>query len=111
MGLPDVSAALSMWSQSVSLKTAVTTTVDFEIETVITSKTIKAVVQVADKTKLNPDMVDWSLRYVLAHSTSSMSIGQYIEYGGINYKVVDLGNYDDYGYYRAVGEQVKGNIK
>ena len=108
--LPDMSGTLLAWQQVVKLKTATTTTVDFVKQVVVTESDIDAVVQVADKEKLNPDIVDWSLQYVLVHSDSAIEIGQFVEHKSKNFKIIDLGDYVDYGYYRAVVEEVKGTI-
>lgn len=108
--LPDMSSALSGWTQSVTLKTVTTTTIDFEPSTAIASTPIMAVVQPADKKRLNQDAIDWSLLYILVHSVTQLNVGQYIEYNGINFKLISLGAYGEYGYYEATGEQVRGNI-
>lgn len=108
--LPDMSDVLTEWAQPVILKTAVRTTVDFEESVVITPQNITAVVQPADKEKLNADTIDWSLRYYTFHSTTAIDVGQYIEYRGVNYKIVPAGHYNDYGFSEVVGEEVKGDI-
>lgn len=111
MTLPNMSSTLLGWTQSVSLKTATTTTVDFVPTTSIASQTIQAVIQPAQKEVLAPAEIDWSLNYITVHSVSQIDIGQYIEYNGVNYKVVQILQYGDYGYYEVVGEEVKGNIR
>jgi len=109
--LPDMSDALTEWEQPVRIKTATTTTIDFKQTTAISESDTRAVIQVADKEKLNPAIIDWSLRYILIHSKSRIVAGQYIEYQGENYKIVTTSNYTDYGYQEVVGEEVKGAIK
>lgn len=109
--LPDMSDVLTEWEQSVILKTVTRTTVDFVDQIVITPKPLRAVVQVADKERLNPDEIDWSLRYILIHSKQPMQLGQYVEYQGTDYKLTQGdANYQDYGYTELVGEEVKGAI-
>ena len=109
--LPDVSDVLSEWSQTVTLKTVTKTTVDFQPVIDVTTEAIKAVVQVARPETLNVGDIDWSLRYLRVHSTSQIDVGQYIEYQGINYKVITPSNWQDYGYSEVIAEEVKGELK
>lgn len=103
----NVSDVLDCFLQSVVLKTVTTTSVDFEESESVTTQTIRAVVQPADMDKLNADNIDWSLDYQLLHTKFTISVGQYIEYKGRDYKIISLKNYGDYGYVEAVIEQTK----
>ena len=108
--LPNKAKTLKKWEQTVILKTAVRTTVDFEPVVVITPTNIKAVVQVATAEQLKAFDIDWSLRYIWCHSSSDIDAGQYIEYKGINYKVISPSNWQDYGFSDVICEEVKGDI-
>lgn len=108
--LPDMSGALEAWKQPVKIKTATTTTVDFVKSVSISETTINAVVQPADKEKLNPDTVDWSLEYIMVHSVENIEIGQFIEWQSKDYKIIQLANTSQYGFDEAIGEEVKGAI-
>jgi len=106
--LPDMSDVLTEWSQPVILKTVSSTTVDFvETETVI-ALPIMAVVQPADPEKLKVEQIDFSLEYIQIHSVSPMTIGQYVEWLGRDFKLVPFRKgYGQYGYVEAVGEETK----
>lgn len=109
--LPNVAHVLTPWLQPVILKTKTTTSVDFEKTTVITTSNIQAVVQVADKQKLNAESIDWSKEYKWFHSPSAMAIGQYVEHKGKDYKLVMQGDdYSDYGYYAFAGEETMAPV-
>ena len=108
--LPDMSDTLSEWSLPYPLKTVTKLTVDFVEADTVSVGTVSAVIQVADKTKLNIDQIDWSLRYLLVHTADEIIIGQYIEFEGGDYKVVDDGNYQLYGFTEAVAEQTKRTL-
>lgn len=108
--LPDMSGTLLAWQQPIKLKIVTTTTVDFVKQSVVVESSIDGVVQIADKEKLNPDIVDWSLEYVLVHTNSAIDVGQFIEHKTKDFKIIDLGDYVDYGYYRAICEEVKGSL-
>lgn len=105
--LPDMSDVLTEWERAVKLKTVTITTVDFVEQVNVVAEDILAVVQVAEKEKLNPDSIDWSRRYIQVHSKVLLADGQFIEYQGADYKVTVDDNYTDYGYSEAVGEETK----
>lgn len=105
--LPDVSIALAEWAVPVTVKTVTQKTIDFEPANLVTARTINAVVQPAQKEKLNPDQIDWSLRYLLVHSTDALQVGEYVEYQGEDYKIIEPGDWQAYGYTEAVAEQTK----
>jgi len=105
--LPDMSDTLDEWALPYLIKTATETTVDFVRAPVVTGRTIDAVVQVADKNKLNTDQIDWSLRYLQVHSSSEIANGEFLEFQGEDYKIIDNGDYQLYGFTEAVAEQTK----
>lgn len=106
MRLPNMSRTLKRYEQSVFLKTRTITSVDFEEVETVSVSSIKAVVQVADKKKLNPNSIDWSKQYIWVHSSVNMEIGQYIEWHGKDFKLVAAGDdYSDYGYTAWYGEE------
>lgn len=108
--LPDMSEVLDEWAVTVQLKTITQHTIDFQRADLVSVADIQAVVQPANKEKLNPDSIDWSLRYVQIHSVEHLSVGQFIEHEGIDYKIIEDGNYLAYGYCEAIGEQTKQSL-
>lgn len=105
--LPDMSATLEGWSLPYTLKTVVRTTVDFEEANIVTAAQIKAVVQVADKTKLKALDIDWALRYLLVHTSEPIAYGQVIEFEGADYRIITEGDHTLYGFSEVVAEQTK----
>lgn len=105
--LPDMSDVLDEWAQSVLIKTVTTNKVNFIETQVVAGRNQECVVQVADKARLNPDTIDWSLAYLMVHSKDAISIGEYIEYKGEDFKVIDRNPYGDYGYNEVTAEQTK----
>ncbi|UOL47426.1 hypothetical protein vBVpPvVp04M_00033 [Vibrio phage vB_Vp_PvVp04_M] len=104
--LPNMRSTLKMFEQLVLLKSVETIRVDFVDDIIITTTPIRAVVQVADKKKLNLDSLDWSKQYIWVHSGSNMEIGQFIEWHGKDFKLVAAGDdYSDYGYNAWYGEE------
>lgn len=106
--LPDMSAVLTEWSQPIILKTVTETTIDFIPIVDVAAANIMAVVQPADPEKLQVDQIDFSLEYIQIHSVSPMSIGQYVQWNGRDFKLVPFRKgYGQYGYTEAVGEETK----
>lgn len=106
--LPDVSDALEEWVSDYTVKTLTRTTVDFEPVDVVTPRTVRAMVQPADPQRLQTLAgLDWSLKYITIHSLDAVAVGEYIEYRGVDYKLVSATDWSDYGYYKAIGEQTK----
>lgn len=105
--IPNMTHVVKMFEQSIQLKTATQTIVDFEpVETFVTTD-IQATVQTADKEKLKVDNVDWSKRYLMVHTPATFGINDFVVYEGGDYKIIDVNNSDVYGYYEAIAEEVK----
>ena len=108
--LPDVSDALDGWLSDYTIKTVTKTTVDFVEDNTVAGRTVEAMVQVAEKEKLNPAQIDWSKKYLLVHSPEQINVGEYIESGGEDYKIIEPGDWQAYGYTEAVAEQTKQTL-
>ncbi len=112
MTLPDMSQALSAWEQSVTHRTIVKTTnpTTFVTTNANTDTVIKAVVQVGQPDDLSVSDIDYSLRVIKVHTKSSLSnSNSFIIYKGTTYKIIQVKDYSDYGYYRALCQQVRGS--
>ena len=86
MNVLDVSDALTEWERPTVIKTVTETTEDFRPVETVTSRTQNCVVQVADKEKINPGTIDWSLEYLMIHSRSGIEIDELIEHTGATIK-------------------------
>jgi len=107
MSILDVSDALTDWERPTVIKTVTESTVDFEPATVVTGRSQLCVVQVANKEKINPGTIDWSLEYILIHSRSGIEMDELIEHDGRDYKVTDRGPWRGYGYVEVVAAETK----
>lgn len=105
--LPNMSDALLEWEIPVKLKTVTEATINFVKTKVVTVGDLLAVVQPAEKEKINPDTLDWSKEYLQIHSRSMLLLGQFIEYQGKDFKLVQKGNYGNYGYFEIFAEETK----
>lgn len=105
--LPNVAKAVKKWASPYTSLTVDKQTVDFVEADVITSRTINALVQVADKSKLQTDKIDWFKNYLLVHSLDVVTPGEYIEYEGADYKIISVGPWTRFGCIEAIAEETK----
>lgn len=110
MALPNVTAAVLRWATPHNIKTIAKHTVDFVDQNVVTSREIRAVVQPAEKDKLNVEQLDWSRQYLTVHSPDPIANGELLEYNGEDFKIIDNGDWQAFGYTEAVAEQTKKAI-
>ncbi len=107
MGLPKMGKVLKRFYRPLTIRTVTQDIEDFRPVDNTQSRDTKAVVQPAQKEKLNPAIVDWSLIYLQVHSVDAIKIGDIITVDSVDYKAVELGNYKDYGFYETIFEQIK----
>ena len=105
--LPDMSDTLLEWEIPVLLKTVTQQTINFHPADIVTVSPLQAVVQPAQKDRLNPEQIDWSLRYLQIHARTQLGVGQFIEWEGEDYKITEDGDYRLYGFSDVVAEQTK----
>ena len=107
MSILDVSDTLTEWERPTVIKTVTESTVDFQPVTVVTGRSQLCVIQVAEKEKINPGTIDWSLEYLMIHSKSDIDIDELIEYEGMDYIVIERGPWRGYGYVEVVAAETK----
>jgi hypothetical protein len=103
----DMSGVLAAFERLVTIKTIVRSTTDFVESVTVEGRQQKCVVQVADKSKINPATIDWNLEYLLVHTAGSLEMGELIEFNSRDYKVVQIGDWNGYGYIEVVAEETK----
>jgi hypothetical protein len=104
MMLPNVKNALTGWMQPVTVKTLARTTVDFVLSESVTVRVIPAVVQPTQKTSLNADTLNWSQPHITIHTPERVHLGEVVEWMAADYKVVEVADWSQYGYFEAVCE-------
>ena len=109
MLLPNMNRHINLFAQRLTIFNAIQTVVDFEPVQNLTMKSIVCTVQKADPEKLQIDNVDLSLIYLEVHADilSGLKINDQCYYKGYNYKIIDCYPDQDYGYVRAIFEQIK----
>lgn len=102
--LPDMSDVLDDWKVPVRIKTITKQTTDFVDTSTVAGRDIDAVIQVAQKERLNTNQIDFSLAYKTLHSESPVSVNELLEFEGADYKIIDAGDWQRYGYTEALCE-------
>jgi len=104
MNLSNTIKRLSVPLSLVKVTTTIVNHVPTETEVI---SNIKAVVQPADKDKINKDKLDYTLKYIQVNNLEEILINDIVEYKGIRYKAFENADYTDYGYYESIMEQIK----
>jgi hypothetical protein len=107
MANPQVGNVLRRFSQPVTLRKYTQTVVNYEPVNTYVDTPIKAVIQPSSAESLNIDIVDYSLRYFMVHSTTVMTVNDRISYKGKDYRLIEVQDWSDYGYYQAIIEEIK----
>lgn len=102
--LPDMSDVLTEWEIDVTLKTVTKVTVDFEPANVVTGRTIRSVIQNAQRDQLTTTQIETGQAYKWFHTKELVKRGQFIEVDGSDYKVINDGDWQRYGYSEGLAE-------
>jgi len=105
--LPNVANALASWTKPIIVKTVTKSTVNFIESDTVTPRTVEAVVQPAQKEHLSALNIDFSLRYIIVHASAPLFVGEFVEVNGEDYKIIDDGDYQSFGFTEAIAEQTK----
>ena len=103
----DVSDFLGCWSRPITLKVFRNFKVDFEDFEECTETTMQAVVQLARPEELKIEGVDYSKRYILIHSESAINVNNRVNFDLLDFIIISKSDYDGYGYFEAIGEEIK----
>lgn len=105
--LPNMASVLGTFEQTIIKREKTVSIVDFQEHITYTDENFRAVVQVADTETLNTDNLDFSKEYIAIHSTTALNINDTVQYKGNDYRIIQLKDYSDYGYFKAIAEEYK----
>jgi len=103
----DMGDTLDEWSQPVKLKTLTQVMERFQPVRAVTVAEILAVVQPTSAETIAALNLDRAVRTYTIHSKTALATGQFFEYNGADFRIVQLLGYGDYGYYEAVGQDTR----
>lgn len=107
MGLPNLSKTVLRFAQTVTKRTPVQSVVNHLPVKTYADTSIKATITTPTSTDMISVEVDTSLSYKLIHSVESIKIDDIIVHQSTSYRIISLSNRVDYGYFRAIGEEVQ----
>lgn len=102
--LPDVSEALTEWEVPVTIKTVTQVTANFQPADQVATRTILAVVQNAQRDRLTTTQIEAGQQYKTLHSKEPVNRGEFLFFEGKDYKIIDDGDWQRYGYTEALCE-------
>ena len=89
------------------LKVVTIESVDFVKNETTVETPIKAVITTAKPERVNPEIYDWSKKYIQVTSQSKLEKNNIVNYQGTDYCLITSSNFNDYGFFKAVGEEIK----
>ena len=95
----DVTSALAGWTVPVTVKTVTKTTVNYEPAETVAVTTINAVVQPTQPATLRALDLDFAEAYQTLHTVDALALGQFVEVGGADYRVVRVQDWRTTGGY------------
>jgi thiaminase len=108
--LPNLAKAVKKWQQPIIIKTVKKTFSNFVTKEVVTREDYNATVQPTKKTIINKDSLDWSQKNYTFHLLKMINLGDFIEYKGQDFKIVEVSDCMDYGFCEAVGQATNKDL-
>ena len=105
--IKNMAHVLNRWQQPVTLKTLVAERERYKPVEFVTIETIQAVVQPPRPQVIAALGLDMAARYYTIHSKTALQVGQFFEYDGADYRIIELLGWGDYGFYEAIGQDTK----
>lgn len=105
--LPQLGFVVEMYAVPVTVRSVVQDVVDHKPVETFTDIEVTATAQPASHESLTIGDIDFSLQYLQVHSQSELEIGYRVIFQGKSFKIVNLGDYNLYGYYTSVAEEMK----
>ena len=105
--LPNMSSTVASFSQPITYVTVTTLLVNGIPSETKVETTINAVVEVPTAEVIANNQLSSSMNYRSIWSVSELSVGDHIKKNGKEYKIISVNDWSDYGYYEAIGEELK----
>jgi len=106
--LPNLANTVLRFAQSITIRVATQTVINYAPSVTYADSTIKATVTTPTSEDLTSLEIDTSLKYKTIHTTyTTLKIGDLFVHQNITYKIIVFTNNQDYGYTEALGEEVQ----
>jgi len=98
------------FKQLITFYNVETQRVDFVKSFTVTQFQQECIVTTPRPNSLNPDTVDWSLKYLKLRCPTFIKNNTYLVHNGVNYIVKSDSDLGDYNFYNATAEEYKAQI-
>ena len=107
MGLPNLSKTVLRFAQTITKRVTIQTVVNhLPVKTYIDGDFL-ATVTTPKTEDLQQTEIDTKLKYKNIHSVDEIKIDDLFIHKGTTYKAIVLADREDYGYYKALGEEIQ----
>lgn len=107
MTLPNLANTVLRFAQTITKRVVTQTIVNHEPTESYIDSDFLATVTTPTPEDLQQVEIDTSLKYKLIHSVDVIKINDLVVYKGTTYRIIALSDREDYGYYRAISEEVQ----
>lgn len=105
--LPNMSMTVAFFSQPLTFKEITQTVVNYKPVNTETTKIKDGAIFPSSKEDLKALIVDSSLSYYTVLTTIDININDKLVYKNTTFKQVSKEDFSDYGYFRAIYEEIK----
>lgn len=107
MGLPNLANTVLRFAQTITKRVPTQTVVNHEAVTTYIDGDFLATITTPKTEDLAQAEIDTSLKYKNIHSVDEIKIGDLFIHRVTTYKAIVLGDREDYGYFKALGEEIQ----
>jgi len=104
---PNLSKIVLNFSQDIQFFIVYEEIHNHKKESFFEEKTIRATVQQQNFNFSIKNNLDTSKTYSTIHTNEIIKLNDEFEHNGVRYKIVNVGNFLDYGYVECIGEEVR----
>lgn len=106
--LPDMSDTVLSFAQTITKRTVTQQVINHQtVKTYVDDNDFQATITTPQSEDLQQVNINTALKYKLSHSVKSIDIDDIFVHRNVEYKVIKLGDREDYGYFRALGEEIQ----
>lgn len=105
--LPNMSNTVLNFAQVITKRVVTQQVINHRTVKTYDDIPFKATITTPQPEDLQQVEINTALKYKLSHSIKDINIDDIFIHRGVEYKVIQLSKRDDYGYYRALGEEIQ----
>jgi len=107
MSLPNLASTVLSFAQTITKRTVTQIVVNHKPVKSYVNSDFLATVTTPKTEDLQQVEIDTSLKYKNIHTVAEIKMDDLFIHKGTNYKIIVLADREDYGYYKALGEEIQ----